>query len=233
MSRIQRTRWACMILLAAILAMGAAPRAAADSYFELRQISTKGQPFSGKDRGWTSGSLTLMNDPLRTEGWLPYRENDLIVAPNDTYYFGMDVGTPADVQHLVDLLARIEGTTRTLVLEPLQRLNPDQRLFMPWLLSGVHFEIGCQPLLDNWYDYFPDFPPGALARFHSSGHRPIAEPPTLTLQLGHPAVDLSALKVPPTIIIKYGFDDAYRAKHRGDPIGKQIEQFMAANAAQH
>ena len=52
-------------------------------------------------------------------------------------------------------------------------------------------------MLDRWYKTLPEVAPG-VRRFGMDWYRepPTAMPPTLTLYVGHEAVDLDSLKVP-------------------------------------
>src|SRR5262245_6731167 len=64
--------------------------------------------------GWPEGALKLINDPLRADGWHPWFSE----CPNDRYYFGLEVHTPADINHLVEILAAIKAEKVELHLMP-------------------------------------------------------------------------------------------------------------------
>lgn len=163
----------------------------------VRRIAAPGEPVSGPSvtmvsspgedgtsvataaTPWPEGVLQLVNDPLRTDGWNPWFTG----FPNHVEVYDFAVQTPSDVNRLVSKFASIGSRPLRLHLSPLASKDRVTTV-------GAQFSLGNQALLDHWRNHRTstriDFPPAAL-------------PPTLTLFCGHPAVDLSVLRIPPHV----------------------------------
>jgi len=198
------------------------------------QAASEGHPVPrqiAEHYGWPEGTLALVNDPLRGRGWTPCFSE----WPNDLNHYGMKATTVEDVQHLIDLLAKIEESPVQVFLDP--RPEPRGLGFTTVLEEGngigVMFSIGSQKVIDRWYEFLPEVEPGVrtfgVRRYEKT---PKAHPPGLTLYVGNSAVDLAKLRIPAGIEVQPAFHDRYREEHREDPLVQDIERFVREHNAQ-
>jgi hypothetical protein len=140
--------------------------------------------------GWPGGVLELINDPARTEGWNPWFSG----WPSDVHYYLFKPGTPADVNRLIQRLAAIQ-TNVHLKLSPAGEAGA--LAFTTAMKKGnghsLVFALGNQRVLDEWRRRAE--PVGSAGNSRPTG-RAMAMPPTLTLYVGHPIIDLAKLQIP-------------------------------------
>jgi hypothetical protein len=164
--------------------------------------------------GWPQGVLKVINDPLRVNGWHPWFSE----CPNDGYYYSMDVRQPQDVNHLITLLAAIKAGKLELNLDPAEGAPHADAV-------GAIFGLGNQVIVDSWFKTLPEIEPGfrqfGVHRYHEP---PPAQPPTLTIYVGHKAVDLKKLRIPANIEVTAPTAKSYREEH-ADVI-KVIDEFI-------
>jgi hypothetical protein len=164
--------------------------------------------------GWPQGVLELINDPVRVNGWHPWFSE----SPNDGYYFEMDVRRPQDVNHLIKLFAAIKSKTLELNLDPADGAPHADGV-------GAIFALGNQPIINRWFMTLPEVEPG-IRQFGAYRYRepPTAQPPTLTIYVGHKAVDLKELTIPPNVRVTAPNAKSYRAEHTDK--FKVIDEFL-------
>jgi len=190
--------------------------------------ASAGQPVSAtlaEIHGWPEGTLAILNDPLRGDGWNPW----FTEWPNDLNHYEMRVKSTEDVQHLIDLLVKIKGSPVQIFLDP--RDEPSGLGFTTTLPEGngigAMFSIGSQKQIDQWYGHLEEAKPG-VRKF--GGYRlqqpPGARPPTLTLYVGNDAVDLATLRIPAKVEARAGYNDKYREEHKDDKVLQEIEKFV-------
>jgi hypothetical protein len=160
--------------------------------------------------GWPDGVLALVNDPLRTVVWQGFFSE----LPNDRVNATFRLASPADVEHLVQLLAQIRAAGVRLELEPgdgpADPLGSEGRT-----VPGASFTVGNQEQLSAWFDRLPEVAPG-VRQFgvHRSETRPVAAPPTLVLYVDNPHVRLETLEIPAQIAVEaranWRWDEATR-----------------------
>jgi len=224
--------WLCVILvLAAASAIPASAQAAAGT----SQVASKGVPYSAKDPPWPGGTLALVNHRLRGNGW----NNWFTGLPSDVCVFELKVRNEKDVQELIDLLAKVKGGARCLVLSPhgnhyANSFASDPEAPPPSEIpTAATFSIGNQTILDKWYERLPKDETGAR-KFgaHRYEKPPTAVPPTLTLYVGSPALeDLAAIRVPAGVELRPDFNDVWGKQYQSDWRVKRIVQFVAEHNA--
>ncbi len=189
-------------------------------------VPSESLAISGKDRvvargqtakalpGWPQGVLELINDPVRVNGWHPWFSE----CPNDRYYYEMDVRRPQDVNRLIKLLAAIKCRTLELNLNPADGAPHADGV-------GAIFALGNQPIINRWFMTLTEVEPG-IRRFgvHRYREPPTAQPPTLTVYVGHKAVDLRKLTIPTNVAVTAPNAKSYRAKH--SDMFKVIDAFI-------
>ncbi|MHC4405125.1 MAG: hypothetical protein ACYTG0_36220 [Planctomycetota bacterium] len=182
------------------------------------KVVSKGQKAKAM-AGWPKGVLALVNDPLRTNGWHPWFSE----CPNDRYYYAMEVRRPEDVNHLVGILAAIKAEAVQLRLDPAKGASHADGV-------GAVFTLGNQLIINGWYLRLPEVAPGirqfGLHRYHKP---PTAQPPTLTLYIGHKAVDLKRLTIPTRVDVAAPNAESYRAKH--SDAFEAVDAFVKGHAA--
>jgi hypothetical protein len=192
-------------------------------------IAQKGTPVEVRE-GWPDGTGALVNDPTRGDGHLSWFSN----LPNDVCRYEMNVAGKDDVDRLVAALAKVKAPVKRICLDP----GDDARTArFPNAVPkgpavGALFAIGHQPTLNRWFANLPE-PVAGARKFgvHELKEAPTALPPTLTLYVRHPAVDLAKLRVPAGIEVVAGFFEADRLAHKDDPVYRAIDAFVAARKA--
>jgi hypothetical protein len=172
--------------------------------------------------GWPEGTLALVNDPLRTDGWHPWFSE----CPNDVNFYEYRIRDTGDVNRLLQLLAAIKATNATL------RLNPEPKAAAIGFTTtspetnrtALVLSVGNQTQLNAWHQHLPVDKAG-IRKFgvHRYTNAPLAAPPTLTLYVGHAAVDLQKLQVPDSVTV---LADIQPSASATSPISKAIETFI-------
>jgi len=174
--------------------------------------------------------MAMVNDPLRGDGWWPWFSG----SPNDIVHYEMLVKTSDDVQHLVNILATIEGSSVQIFLSP-QAEPRGVGAGMEYPEGngiGVMFSIGSQKNMDQWYEHLPEIEPGVREfGVHRYEKPPVARPPTFELYVGNSAVDLKKLIIPGKIEVQAGYSDRYREQHKDDKVVQEIEKVVKEHRA--
>jgi hypothetical protein len=190
------------------------------------QVAWSGQPVAGV-AGWPEGTLALINDPLRTDGWNPWFSE----CSNDVNFYAYKIHDTDDVNRLLKSLAGIKTTQATL------RLNPGKQaaaLGFSTVLPKTNqtaavFSVGNQRLLDEWYRRLPVVKPGVrMFGVNQYTNTPVAAPPALMIYVGHKTIDLQKLQIPDTVTV---VADVEAAKNGTEATVKVIEAFMSARQA--
>jgi hypothetical protein len=190
------------------------------------QVAWPGKPVTA-EADWPAGTVALLNDPLRAAGWNPWFSE----WPNDVNHYEFKPRTTNDVNRLVAGLAAIKSDRLCLILSPEQEprgLGFTTRLPASNGVAAV-FALGSQQRIDQWYPHLLESSPG-VRKFgvHTFSEAPKATPPTLTLYVGSPAIDLTALSVPANVQVtgvKPAADDPDPARRSR---AQAIEEFIAS-----
>ena len=166
---------------------------------------------------WPEGTLDLINDPLRTDGWQTWFSE----APNDFETFNFKADSVDEINHLIRKLAAIKADQIQLVIrlgEP--RCAED-------FPSDVQFSIGNQSLINIWFDGLECDETGArIWGVHRYTEPPKASPPRLMLLMGAEGVELDTLEIPPNVEVLSKVDEKYRSDHPGDVMLKAVDEFV-------
>ncbi len=208
----------CALLLAPLCAMAIS---------DTEKIASEGQALP-TDPDWPKEIVELLEDPLRTDGWIS-RFSDW---PNDVYHYGMRVRNAEDINHLIAKLAAINVTNAQVCLRPEKEVGALG--FTTEIEKGnglaATFSFGNQKRINQWFEHLPEIEPG-VKKFgvHRLTKPPEALPPTLTLYVGHAAVDLKKLRIPKQIKVISEIPDFYRKKQPVDPAIKTIDEFVKSH----
>lgn len=179
---------------------------------------------------WPEGSVELVNDPLRANGWHPWFSE----LPNDTIYFEMNVRDARDVQHLIDQMKKVKTLKRRIALHPGREANivSYTKFVKAGNEIGAVFQIGSQARLDQWYEHLAEVRPGVkVFGVHEYEKAPEAQPPTLILYVQHPTIDLDKLEIPTTIQVTTDIDLHFRKDDANRELIARLEQFAARHRA--
>lgn len=159
-------------------------------------VAHREQPVGASD-SWADGVADLINDPVRTTGWNSWFSE----WPNDVNHYAMEIQNMDDLNRLIVKLARIQSDLKEVRLCVMKEPRG-----LGWVTSldegngiPVMFTLGDQQRMNEWYAQVRK--PFGVMKFVDT---PVAVPPTLTIFVMHPLVDLSALKIPTNITVKYG-----------------------------
>lgn len=187
------TRSTLLLALAALTAL--ANTALAISGYS--GVATPGKPAAAQP-GWPVGIVDVVNDECRTVGWNFWFSE----CPNDVNHYAFAAKSTDDLNRLLKRLAatKAEGICVQLALgseypaRGFSFLKPGNGI--PAVLA-----FGNQVQLNEWYSRLEEVEPG-VRKFgvHRYTEPPTAIPPTLTIYVEHPAVDLAKLVVPDEII---------------------------------
>ena len=167
-------------------------------------IAKKGEPIS-PHKGWPDGVSKLLKHETRGTGW-----NDWFSEwPNDVDHYEFQVTSIDEVNDVINQFAKIEvaeGSPRPEIhLCPaaspkgfgwVSKFPNDRKLPMI-------FAIGDQERMDQWYKSFIE-PRGGTFGVMRFEEVPVAVPPTLTLFVGEPVIDLEKLNIPESVVVREG-----------------------------
>lgn len=219
---------ACFVTLCVTCALPALAFAIAGTD-KIAEEGTSVSKQQAESRGWPDGVLDLVNDPLRTEGWNPWFSE----LPNDVDHYAMKARTTEEVQHLIDLLARIKTKSVRLQLDPgKEPSGVGTARFLEDNGIAVMFLIGSQKMINEWFKRLPETEPGVRKFGVHQYKEPLeALSPTLTLYVANEAIDLGRLKVPVNFLVEPGFSEAYRKQHKDDAMIARIDRYVAEHKA--
>ena len=164
--------------------------------------------------GWPEGVMKVINHPFRTKGWHHFFSE----CPNDAYYFGLDLETPADLHRLLKVFSTIKADKLILALDPNDGGHHVEG-------AAAVFSLGNQPIIDQWYKHLKIDKDGKrVFGVNRYTEPPTAQPPTLTIYTGHRAVDLDKLRLPEHLLVRASIAKVYREKFP-DRV-KAIEAFI-------
>jgi hypothetical protein len=196
--------------------------------------STEQVAWSGKliqpVAGWPDGTLKLINDASRTDGWNHWFSQ----LPNDVNHYGFVFHSTEDLSRVMESFAAIKSTNLTVSLDPNRQaassdLSQDPKLGRR--LVAV-LALGNQTVLDGWYKNLKEVRPG-VRKFgvHEYIEPPVALTPTFTLYVGNPVVDLEKVNIPPHVKVQAYVSDDYRKENGDLRVIQIIDDFVAKHRA--
>lgn len=173
--------------------------------------------------GWSPGTGEIVNDPCRTCGWNPWFSE----WPNDVHHYALVIDSTDDLNRLIAKLAGIKGDLQQIRLSC--QTEPRSLGFVTSMPEGkgipVLFTIGNQKQIDDWFKQLEDcddshdlvttlvkgvvVPTPDRRTVKQFGKMtfarvPTAIPPTLTIFVQNPLVELEQLKIPAGIDVFVG-----------------------------
>ena len=186
-------------------------------------VASEGKPVV-EEAGWPPKIVELVNDPLRTVGWNEWFSE----LPNDVYQYAFAAKSTEDLNRLIKKLAatKAKGTRVELALGkeypagPISILKPGNNI-----PAVVRF--GNQVRIDAWYSHLKVIEPG-VRKFGARRYTepPTAMPPTLTIYVEHPAVDLAKLAIPTEVNVVASVYKEVREKRKDDEALKAIDRLL-------
>ena len=160
-------------------------------------VASKGQP-AHVSESWPEGVAELVNDPSRTTGW-----NDWFSEwPNDVNQYALEAQSLEDVNRLIAKLAAVKSDLKEIRLCVMK-----EPAGLGWVTSipqgnkiPAMFTLGDQSRVDQWYASVRK--PFGVMEFEAC---PVAVPPTLTLFVQNPIIDLDQLMIPKEIRVLEGY----------------------------
>jgi hypothetical protein len=162
------------------------------------QVAVKGEPAYEQDH-WPKGTKELLDVPTRGDGWNGWFSE----WPSDVCHYEFKVATSDEVNAVIAQFVKIESEDLHIRLSPLKEPQG-----LDWVTSlpegngtAIMFSIGNQQRVNDWFGRLPGGKFGKM-EFEKT---PVAVLPTLTIFVGHKAVDLAELKVPQEIDVSAGY----------------------------
>lgn len=177
-----------------------------------------------EELGWPAKIVDLLNDPARTVGWNFWFSE----CPNDVNHYAFAAKNTDDLNRLIKKLAatKAKGMSVTLALGKefpaggFSFLKPGNGI--PAVLA-----FGNQTRLNQWYSHLDVVEPG-VRQFgvHRYTEPPKAMPPTLTIYVEHPAVDLTKLAIPAEVNVVASLSKEDRETRKDDEAVKAIDRLL-------
>ena len=186
------------------------------------RVAIKGQPVT-VIAGWPEGVGKVLNDPVRAAGWHHWFSE----CPNDNYAYEMDISNMADVNRLIGNMATIQSEGIEVSLDPTKASTHGNKM-------GAVFTLGNQMILNLWF-FNLKFDKSGVRRFglHRLVDPPVAQPPTLFLYVGHPAIDLKQLVIPAGVKVTSYVSLPYKQEHPNEPTILAIEPMWRTTNQHH
>ncbi len=134
---------------------------------------------------WPAGTLDLVNDPARVEGWHPIFSE----CPNDSQTFGYRLDSTREANRLLKVLAQVKGERPAVLLDPKAEFRWDRHARVGYEAT---FAVGSRKVLEEWWRRLP----GGKFGVHVYKEAPKARPPQFTLFVGSEKIALEQLRVP-------------------------------------
>lgn len=177
-----------------------------------------------EELGWPAKIVDLVNDPARTVGWNFWFSE----CPNDVNHYAFAAKNTDDLNRLIEKLAatKDKGTAVTLALGKefpaggFSFLKPGNGI--PAVLA-----FGNQVRLNEWYSHLKEVEPGVRQfGIHRYTEAPKAMPPSLTIYVEHPAVDLAKLEIPAELQVVANLSKEDREQRKNDEALKAIDRLL-------
>lgn len=156
-------------------------------------VATKGQPAYVSET-WPKGAGDMINDPVRTTGWNSWFSE----WPNDVNHYAMEIQSTNDLNRLIEKLSNVKSEIREIHLS-----HQKEPRGLGWVTQlparnqiPVMFSIGNQHQINEWYKHVRK--PFGMLEFTAA---PVAVPPTLTIFVQNPNIDLDRLVIPSAISV--------------------------------
>jgi hypothetical protein len=184
------------------------------------QVAREGQAVE-EEPGWPARIVDLVNDPARTVGWNFWFSE----CPNDVNHYAFAAKSTDDLNRLIKKLAATKAKGMTVQLS-LGREFPAGGFSFLKPGNNIPAVLGFGNLvkLNQWYFQLPQFEPGVRKwGVHRYTAPPKTMPPTLTIYVEHPAVDLAKLAIPAEVHVVATISGKERDQRKDDKAVQAID----------
>lgn len=186
-------------------------------------VASEGQPVE-EELGWPAKIVDLVNDPVRTVGWNFWFSE----CPNDVNHYAFAAKNTDDLNRLIKKLAATKAKGMAVQLSLGKEFPAGGFSFLkPGNGIPAVLGFGNQVRINQWYVHLDDVEPGVKKwGVHRYTAPPSAMPPTLTIYVEHPAVDLAKLKIPAEVNVVASVSKEEREKRKDDEPLRTIDQLL-------
>ncbi len=188
-------------------------------------VAAQDQPL--EDNGlWPVKMVDLLNDPSRTVGWNFWFSE----CPNDVNNYVFVAKSTDDLNRILKKLAAVDAKGTTVVLALGKEFPVGGFAFLKkGNNAAAVLAFGNQGIINQWYFRLkePEGEPG-VKKFgvHRYTEPPKAMPPTLTIYVENPAVNIERLSIPAEITVKTTITKKERAARKEDASVKAIDALL-------
>lgn len=188
-------------------------------------VAAQGQPL--EDNGqWPVKMVDVLNDPARTVGWNFWFSE----CPNDVNQYAFVAKSTDDLNRILKKLAAVDAKGMTVVLALGKEFPVGNFAFLKkGNNAAAVLAFGNQARINQWYIHLkePEGEPG-MKKFgvHRYTEPPKAMPPTLTIYVENPAVNIEKLSIPAELTVSAAITKEERAARKDDAPLKAIDALL-------
>lgn len=188
-------------------------------------VAEQGQPVE-EDKPWPAKLVDVVNDPARTVGWNFWFSE----CPNDVNDYVFVAKSTDDLNRIIKKLAAVEAKGTNVVLSLGKEFPVGGFSFLKkGNNAAAVLAFGNQATINQWYIHLrePEGEPG-VKKFgvHRYTEPPKAMPPTLTIYVENPAVNVEKLSIPAEITVTAAITKEERATRKDDAPVKAIDALL-------
>jgi hypothetical protein len=178
---------------------------------------------------WPARIIELINDPSRTVGWNFWFSE----CSNDANHYVFVAKSTDDLNRLLKKLAAVDAKGTTVMLSLGKEFPVGNFSFLKkGNDASAVLGFGNQTVINKWYAQLKDAEPGVkefgVGRYTEP---PKAMPPTLTIYVENPAVDLAKLTIPVGLPVSAAISKEDREKRKDDAAIKAIDRLLERRKA--
>jgi hypothetical protein len=180
-----------------------------------------------EDNGhWPVKMVGVLNDPARTVGWNFWFSE----CPNDVNQYAFVAKSTDDLNRILKKLAAVDAKGMTVVLALGKEFPVGNFAFLKkGNNAAAVLAFGNQSRINQWYIHLkePEGEPG-VKKFgvHRYTEPPKAMPPTLTIYVENPAVNVEKLSIPAELTVGASITKEERAARKDDAMLKAIDALL-------
>ncbi len=188
-------------------------------------VATQGEPVQ-EIQQWPAKMIDVVNDPARTVGWNFWFSE----CPNDVNHYAFVAKSTDDLNRVLKKLAAVDAKGTTVVLTLGKEFPVGKFSFLKkGNNAAAVLAFGNQAIINQWYVHLkePDGEPG-VKKFGVSRYAepPKAMPPTLTIYVENPAVDVEKLVIPAAITVAAAVTKEEREARKDEVTLKAIDSLL-------
>ena len=214
-------------ILSLSLAMVLAVAAPAPAWAIAGFSSVASQDQKLEDNGqWPVKMVDVLNDPARTVGWNFWFSE----CPNDVNNYVFLAKSPDDLNRILKKLAAVDAKGMTVVLALGKEFPVGNFAFLKkGNGAAAVLAFGNQSTINQWYMRLKELegePRVKKFGVHRYTEPPKAMPPTLTIYVENPAVDIEKLSIPAELTVSAAISKEERAARKDDAPLKSIDALL-------